>query len=1345
MRRGGFRRFGRSMVLVVSLGLMGVVPPVTPVRAPAAPVAAAADAPDPGRLAYIGDGAHHTVNTVGGNGELAPLLPVGVAGNDCQPAARGDDLVWVSDRSGEGEGIYRRTGDGPATRVFWRKGWRIADPVLSPDRQWIAFASWENDPGDGYSATGYRCDDMEGRSEYPIGVWVVRTDGSGLRRVAEDADWPDWSPDSSELVYAHDGEALRVPLAGGPAVRVSPAGDDARVPVWEPGGKNRIAYISSDGDGGYDLETVPADGRGETAPQILAQGERGESGRLDLAWRPDAGQLLVLFGEPYYVDPARPCDGCPGTPLFDPDTVVPLSSHNVAWYTPAGAGAGPRPLVAGEDWESENIERQRAAMPVDRVQLRAARGAEYAFADPAYAPDARRLAFVRVLGGSDRAVARYVRPTQIMIGEPEALAAARPLAYQGMNRDETQTRPAWSPDGTRLALARRPDPTEANPNPRTEIAVVDVSSAQPEDWKLVATVPRRTRSGYDCRSDDLEPSWSPDGTRLAFSRWSECVLTPRPHIAAEPPDEGAPDRYPDRHVWTANAADGNGQLDVTGAQCGPDCAVIDARPAYDPRGAGLAFVRHEHYIDNTVNTVDTVDKINRVDTGRSGSPGAKIGTADAARPAAEPAPSAAKPAAIATGGPAPETRMVVLASEDGKRCRAIVPRQDSCPVDVPVPSSGAAYYEADNPAWSPGGGRLAMDVVRMSDSRYDTRILVLDPDNDGGADDYAQMFPGTTDVGQHQPTWEPSADLSVEFTGGDATVLLGDPVELVVVLRNRGIAPSPGTEVRITLPPGLEPAGSAVPSAGTCTAQLVCELGTVEADDRRQVSIRMTVKGAALGVHRVEAVAEAGLPDHVPADNRAGAAVAVVVPDLAVTATAVPAVLKIGERTKVEFTVRNAGTATAEDVRLKMVLPPGLALVTGTACPADGCALGALKAGAEKKLTWEYSSPEGLSGTVEGTASTTTRRGVDGNPDNDRAAVDLTFVDPRRPDAAVTVTATPGRLATGEQSTVVYKVTNLGDATAKAVLLTPVLPAGMTVLSAVPACPPAGCALGDLAPGATATVTRVVTSPTPLSGNATGTVVTAGVDSNPTNNTASAPIVVEAAPPPVPGRYADPAVSVTATPRTAYTGGVVAAEVTLSNPGSLPATGLTLVLTVPPGLGVTSVTRPGCVGAGAGAGAGGCPVPDLAPGARLTVRLELAAGQPLTGAITATVTTTGTDAQPANDTGSAQVTVRQPVLELSPVLGPPGSVTQAHGADFPPGATVDLRWDRGVTVASTPVVVGADGSFTAPVLILVQDTLGDRKLTATHADVTPPLFTEVSAPFLVVPGVLQPDNFQWRR
>jgi uncharacterized repeat protein (TIGR01451 family) len=267
-----------------------------------------------------------------------------------------------------------------------------------------------------------------------------------------------------------------------------------------------------------------------------------------------------------------------------------------------------------------------------------------------------------------------------------------------------------------------------------------------------------------------------------------------------------------------------------------------------------------------------------------------------------------------------------------------------------------------------------------------------------------------------------------------------------------------------------------------------------------------------------------------------------------------------------------------------------------------------------------------------------------------------------------------------------------------------------------------------------------VSASTALRGTVAGTVTTPGADANPGNNSASAPLTVDKRPPP-PRRSADPSVSVTAGPRTAYSGGRITAEVTVRNRGPVTATGLTLTVVVPPGLRVVSVSRPPCLTAA------GCGLADMAPAARTTVRLELGADRALTGAILASVTTTGSDSNPANNTASAALTVREPELVLNPELGPPGSVTQASGSSFPPGATVRLRWSKGVTVAAAPVVVRADGTFSAPVLVLVQDVLGPRDLRATHkpgagAD---PLFRAVKAEYLVVPGVLQPSDFQWRR
>ncbi|MFG2333290.1 CARDB domain-containing protein [Streptomyces sp. NPDC048604] len=1292
----------RGLGLMLAMVLVGTVPAVSPAvtAAEPPPARAAADerAPDPGRIAYIGDGPHRSVATVGRRGALTPLLPPGGAGNDCQASARGDDLVWVSDRDGTGEGLFRRTGDGPVTLVLARRGVRIADPVLSPDRRWIAFVSWENDEGDGSRSSRDRCDASGGRSGGTApSVWVVRTDGSGLREAVPNADWADWSPDGTEFVFTRDERAYRTTVAaGGTEAPVSYGESPAAKPVWEPahpGGRDRIAYVTRIADPSRQaLVVVPAAGRGAVPEQRLAVGAAyASSARHGAAWSPDGDRIVFLHDEPYLVDPARPCD-CTGTPLFDPEDAVPYETESVGWYTPAGGG--PVVMVSGKDPEDFDIERQRAALPSERLELRAAQGGESALADPAYAPDGRRMAFVRTTGQPETPDTE-----QILVGDELGLARAVPLRYEGMGEGEYQQRPAWSPDGTRLAFARRARPSSGNDRPAWQIAVVDVSRG-PRDGRLLSTVPARSRPGYQCLSDDRDPAWSPDGGRLAFSRWSVCwpeigLVSGKPRSIREggttaldvPPGDTR-----DRHIWTAEAEPGGAQFDVSAAQCGdPDCRVVDVRPAYRPGSGRVAFVR------------------------QTGLPDEGPGLLAAPRSGYE--------------GP----RMVLEARDDGTACRALVPFGNLCPRTVPAPDGESPdHVEPDNPAWSPDGSRLAVDVLVSGwDGVSDRRIRLVDP-----ADGRGETLPGKIYNGQQQPTWKPSSDLQVSLTTGDSPLMLGDTGAVVLVVRNHGVADSPRTRVRVKLPPGLESAGPGDP-AGACAADpadarhLVCEVGALRS--RTQTRIALGVKGVVPGAQRIEATAEGGLTDHRPQDNTASVVVSVVVPDLAVTATATPPVVRIRERSTVEFTVRNIGTATAANALLTLTVPPGLTLVSGTPCPAAGCALGSIAAGAEKEITLVYTAENAFSGTIEGKVAASTR---DIDPDNDRASVDLTVVDPRMPDPAVTVTATPARVPTGGRSTVVYTVRNLGDATAESVLLTPVLAPGLAVVTAGPACPATGCALGDLAPGATVTVTRVVTADTALRGTVAGTVTTPGADADPTNNSASTPLTVDKRPPSA--RSANPSVSLTAGPRTAYSGGRITAEVTVRNGGRVTATGLTLRVVTPPGLRLVSASRPPCLTAV------GCGLANLAPGARTTVTLQLAADRALTGAVTATVATTGSDSDPADNTASAALTVREPVLVLNPELGPPGSVTQATGSSFPPGATVRLSWSKGVTAAAAPVVVRADGTFSAPVLVLVQDALGPRDLRAAHAGGAAPFFREVKAEYLVVPGVLQPSDFQWR-
>jgi len=100
----------------------------------------------------------------------------------------------------------------------------------------------------------------------------------------------------------------------------------------------------------------------------------------------------------------------------------------------------------------------------------------------------------------------------------------------------------------------------------------------------------------------------------------------------------------------------------------------------------------------------------------------------------------------------------------------------------------------------------------------------------------------------------------------------------------------------------------------------------------------------------------------------------------------------------------------------------------------------------------------------------------------------------------------------------------------------------------------------------------------------------------------------------------------------------------------------------------------------------------------------------------------------------------EPTLKIEPASGPAGYATLVTGTDFPPGSTVTLTWDRGIT-SSTPIeaTADADGAFTLSLFILPHDFPGPRILTAgTPAD--PGAYPDVTADYLVTGGTGQPGD-----
>ncbi|MGA5822913.1 CARDB domain-containing protein [Kitasatospora sp. NPDC094028] len=1176
--------------------------------------APAAAEPAPGRIAYTADDQAHRTLALVGTGRPTALLDGGRAGDDCQPAVRGDTVVWVSTRSGTGESLLLRQGAGPVKVLLERQGWRIKHPALSPDGAWVAFTSWQGNPA-GTDLSEDWCRQTaaadqaagSGSDDLTPSVWVARTDGSGLRRVAVGGGWASWSPDGGALAYEQAGKIFRIPVApGGTAVRVDTGTGEAHRPAWEPqagAGHDRIAFITA-ADGYRQLALVPA--RGGGAAQPIARGAKDPAATEDVSWSPDGASLAFLSTDLFRVDPASTCPTCPGAKVdvssFD-------GVESAGWY--ASAGGAPMILTTALTYGSR-IEGVHPAPPLDRLDLRPQTDWRETTADPAYSPDGRRLAHTLSVFGPDGRV-----PTRILVGDAADPTRATVLAGPGVDQDREQSAPAWSPDGKKLAFVQQNPCSECNAEQR--IVVVDLTDGV-DKAKPVLTVPPRAESGSRCTSRDFDPAWSPDGSRLAFSRESDCTPIIKLTAAEAAP---APDTvYGIRHLWSAETGAGGDQRDLTAAQCGdPKCPVRDARPAYAPDGSGLAFGRRLL----------------------------------AARPDPSPSPTHTSPSptpppcldGCLRTGPTPARTplwVVLKLGADGRACRSLVPSAASCPNVGPVngtPLPDGPLRQPADPAWSPDGKQLALDVEvggdrpglavapRRIPSTY-RRIAVVDPATGTG-----RTLPVRAGASHTRPSWQPTADLAVSLTPAHPRISRGGTTELTLTVTNLGPGYARGVTAEPALPAGLQAVGAPVPSQGSCPpAPYRCALGGLAAG--AGATVRITVKGVTAGAQQATAQVGADALDPRAENDRAEAVITVLAPDLVVTASAKPATAAPGEPITVTFTVRNQGDGTAAGVTLTPVVPPQLRVVSATpACPSTGCPLGDLRPKDEATATLVLAGDTAFTGQVTGTVTSANGEPVTAG-------------------AAVTVTA------------------------------------------------PAPTATPTTAPPPTATPT---TAPPPT---ATPTTTTPPDD-----------------------RLPDLAVSATAAPALIRTGQQATVTLTVRNGGAVPAPGAALALTLPAGLRLDSAT-PACP-------AGRCPLGPLDPGGSATVTLAvtgLTAGN-------ATVSGTATADRGTAATAATTLTVLQPTLLLDPKVGPPGIVTLAHGSQFPPGTTVRLRWSAGVTADTAPVVVAADGTFTAPALVLVQDTLGPRELVATLPDL--PAFGEVRSPFTVVPGVLQPRPYEERR
>ena len=238
----------------------------------------------------------------------------------------------------------------------------------------------------------------------------------------------------------------------------------ATLPAVSPAGR-RIAYLA-DHDGKADLYVADADGAQVTRLTTTDADEGRPS------WSPTGTDVLV----------ARMADGWStllAVPVAGgPERVV----ARVPGRSPTLLGA--RVLFATGEWTSMQL----STSGLDGRDVKPLSDGQDAIWNAAVSPDSRRVAFTR---------SRPQRETQVWTMKADGSDARVVGPFEGRAQ-----MPAWSPDGTRLAVQVS---TSAGGATQVRLWVVDLATGR-RDPVIADATPHL----------DEVPAWFPDGRRLAF-------------------------------------------------------------------------------------------------------------------------------------------------------------------------------------------------------------------------------------------------------------------------------------------------------------------------------------------------------------------------------------------------------------------------------------------------------------------------------------------------------------------------------------------------------------------------------------------------------------------------------------------------------------------------------------------------------------------------------------------------------------------------------------------------------------------------------------------------------------
>ena len=530
--------------------------------------------PDSGRVAFANNNFIYVVDADGT--DLRRLNDVDSLGDDPVWSPDGQHIAFVGRR--ETRGLHVVRADGKDLRQIFDRD-LYSTPVWSPNGTRLAFTAQYIFRKSSISSASNASGGVVGlfaTSYIPRAVYVVNADGSDLEELVQGSD-PSWSPDGNRLAFDsgspfNSGSRVLVMDVDGTGLQDLASGYE---PIWSPDG-SRIAF-TKDGTGLYDSDLWVVDPTGSNLEQLTT----GHRDRYP-SWSPDSTRLaftrtakglFTIDVNSGHLEQVTISDDRDDRPVWSPDgshlaftrtyntrTVVADTKEGVSW-------------LLTDDIASE---------------------------DPVWSPDGSRVAFIRDIS--------YYAPS----GESILYVAD----YDGgnlirlTNGDLFAVKPAWSPDGNCIAFAGYLKEDLV----KVEHSVSGVSVDEPRTRNIfVVNVNdgRIYRATDNDHREDRNPTWSPDGTYLAFrsSPFSGALMIHMDSgIVRNISDEGfgSPTWSPDgsRLLYGDSLvieADGSGSVRISDGEYGID------NPVWAPDGSRIAFVTQRGEYPDTVYEIRVID------------------------------------------------------------------------------------------------------------------------------------------------------------------------------------------------------------------------------------------------------------------------------------------------------------------------------------------------------------------------------------------------------------------------------------------------------------------------------------------------------------------------------------------------------------------------------------------------------------------------------------------------------------------------------------------------------------------------------------------------------------------